>query len=299
MSLSKSVLDPLEYYAHAGLMTDPKEYGLMFDGLPQEIPELCKTVQGVLVHVFWAERQGLKLSEERKQEVNVRPVAEKLHLIKALDDRPLTMAHALEKRLVGNCRDFSVMLCAMLRFQGVPARARCGFGTYFQPGHFEDHWVCEYWKAGEHRWVMVDAQLDAFQREALQIRFDPCDLPKGAFLPGGRAWQLCRDGKADPERFGIFDMHGLWFVLGDFVRDLAALNNVELLPWDSWGFMEKGVDALSAEDMAFLDHLATLSLADNGMFDEIRSLYERSAGLRVPKSIKSYTVQGIRTVEIG
>jgi hypothetical protein len=40
VSLSKSVLDPLEYYARVGLMTDPKEYGLMFDGLPREIPEL-------------------------------------------------------------------------------------------------------------------------------------------------------------------------------------------------------------------------------------------------------------------
>jgi hypothetical protein len=46
----------------------------------------------------------------------------------------------LAKRLVGNCRDFSTMLCAMLRHQGVPARARCGFGAYFLPNHYEDHW---------------------------------------------------------------------------------------------------------------------------------------------------------------
>jgi hypothetical protein len=297
--LARLVSDPLVYYASSGLMTDPKEFGAMFNGLPTSIPELCRVVQGVLVHVFWAERQGLKLSAERKQEVNIRSVADKLALIRKLNDKPLTVARPLEERLVGNCRDFSVMLCAMLRYQGVPARTRCGFGTYFQPDHFEDHWVCEYWKADEQRWVMVDAQLDALQRQVLQIKFDPCDLSMELFLSGGRAWQLCRAGEADPDRFGIFDMHGLWFVLGDFLRDMASLNKLELLPWDSWGFMEKGLDALSAEELALLDHVTTLFSADNGMFDEIRSLYEKSAGLRVPKCVKSYTAKGVQTFEIG
>ena len=155
--LARLVSDPLVYYASAGLMTDPKESGAMFNGLPTSIPELCRVVQGVLVHVFWAERQGLKLSDERKQEVSNRSVADKLAMIRKLNDKPLTVARSPEERLVGNCRDFSVMLCAMLRYQGMPARARCGFGTYSQPDHFEDHWVCEYWKADERRWVMVDA----------------------------------------------------------------------------------------------------------------------------------------------
>jgi hypothetical protein len=69
------------------------------------------------------------------------------------------------------------MLCALLQYQGVPARARCGFGAHFMPGHYEDHWVYEYWKTDEGRWVMVDAQLGDFQRQALQIEFDSCDVP--------------------------------------------------------------------------------------------------------------------------
>ena len=34
-----------------------------------------------------------------------------------------------ERRFVGNCRHFTVLLCAFLRARGVPARARCGFGA--------------------------------------------------------------------------------------------------------------------------------------------------------------------------
>ena len=81
-------------------------------------------MQGLTVHIFWAERSGLHLSDERKQEVELRTIPRRLARTLELDDRPLTQARPLDKRLVGNCRDFSTLLCAILRHQGVPARAR-------------------------------------------------------------------------------------------------------------------------------------------------------------------------------
>ena len=280
--MPESPIHPLEYYTDAGPMTDSGEHAALFDGLPTEIPALCQVVQGVLLHIFWAERYGVTLSEERKQEVNIRPVAQKLARIRELDDRPLTVARPLEKKLVGNCRDFSVLLCAILQHQGVPARARCGFGAYFLPNHYEDHWICEYWNARLARWVMVDAQLDAFQREVLEIKFDPCDVPRDQFLVGGKAWHVCRAGQADPEAFGIFDMHGLWFIRGDLVRDLLALNKVEILPWDGWGLIARRDEELSADDLTLLDHVAELTRVDDPPFAEVRALYEGDDRLRTP-----------------
>jgi len=67
----------------------------------------------------------------------------------ASDDRHLVVARPVEKRLVSRCRNFLLLPLAMLRAKGVPARARCGFGTYFNPGYFEDRWVCEYWSAAD------------------------------------------------------------------------------------------------------------------------------------------------------
>lgn len=291
-------LDPLEYYASHGLMTDPKEYHFLFDGLPKEIPALCHVVQGILVHVFWAERQGLKLPEDRKKELNIRPVAKKLAVIQTTNDSPLTVGRSLEERLVGNCRDFSTMLCAMLRYQNVPSRTRCGFATYFEPGWYEDHWVSEYWNSNEKRWVMVDSQLDAFQRQALQIEFDPYDVPLGHFLPGGRAWQVCRSGEVDPNLFGIFQFHGMGFVRGNLLRDLAALNKVELLPWDCWGLIEKD-EKLSKSDLELLDHVAELTLADNAAFRSLRSVYEKDVRLCVPRVIGSRSPwTGAQTVDL-
>jgi len=215
-----------------------------------------------------------------------------------LDPRPLSEPRAPDRRLVGTCRDYAALFAAVLRHHGIPARARCGFGRYFTPGRFEDHWVGEYWNAGERRWVLVDAQIDDLQRQALSLTFDPLDLPREQFVTGGRAWQLCRAGEADPDLFGIFDMHGLWFVRGNLVRDLAALNRMELLPWDTWGLIEAADADLSPSDLAFLDRMASLSAGDAPEFDVIRAAYERGPGLMVPRTIRSYTESGPRMVEI-
>ncbi|QUL98547.1 MAG: transglutaminase domain-containing protein [Candidatus Fermentithermobacillus carboniphilus] len=108
-----------------------------------------------------------------------RLVSRTLEIITKMDSSPLTVKRSLDRRFLGNCRDFSVFLCSVLREQGIPARARCGFGTYFRPGGFEDHWVCEYWN-GE-RWVIVDAQIHGFQRKTLRIHFDFLDMPRGLY----------------------------------------------------------------------------------------------------------------------
>ena len=149
--------DLLSYYAQPGPLTDPQSCASWLNDLPADIPSLVKVVQGVMVHIFWAERYGLSLSDQRKDEVNLRFIPKMLARLAALDDRPLTAPRELERKLVGNCRDHSTLLCSILRWQGVPARARCGFGAYFMPDHYEDHWVCEYWHAAHQRWILVDA----------------------------------------------------------------------------------------------------------------------------------------------
>lgn len=291
-------ITPLTYYATPGLMTQPGEYATLFEHLPQDISALCHVVQGIMLHIFWAEQYGCQLPESRKSEVQLRSVADKLAHIVDLDQRRLTEIRSLDKRLVGNCRDFSVMLTAMLRHQSVPARARCGFARYFIPDHYEDHWVCEYWHKNQERWVLVDAQLDEFQCEKLSIPFDPLDVPRNQFLVGGKAWQMCRDGQADPNKFGIFDMHGLWFVRGDLVRDVASLNKIELLPWDGWGIIEARDEELSEDDLSFLDRIAELTGDDVPKVDKVRLLYEDDVRLRVPGTIRSYTQMGIQEIEL-
>lgn len=294
----------LHYYATPGPITDPGQYGVLLDSLPDDVPSLTHAIQGLLVHVFWANRYGLILDDIRQEEVQLRYVAKQLARLMELDPRPLNESRDLPQRLVGNCRDFSTLFAAALRHKGVPARARCGFGRYFLPDHYEDHWVGEYWNAVEDRWVMVDAQLDELQQRALAIDFDPFDVPRDQFITGGRAWKICRAGEADPDAFGIHDMHGLWFVRGNLVRDVASLNKMELLPWDVWGlaYVEGGDDALSETDLGALDEMAALSggdAVDEQTFERIRREYEAGENWRVPLVITSFTNAGPQQVNLG
>jgi hypothetical protein len=132
---------------------------------------------------------------------------------------------------------------------------------------------------------MVDSQLDSFQRKALGIDFDPLDVPPEEFITAGRAWEVCRSGRADPEKFGIFDMYGIRFVWGDVVRDFLALNKIEILPWDGgWGFLNQRLsDPLPDEEtLALYDKTARMTLSINEKFPEIRAYYRSEPGFRVP-----------------
>jgi hypothetical protein len=264
-------------------MTQVGDNAHLLKNLPETIPELCKVVQGVILHIFWTEAYDVTLSEERKKEVNLRRFEQMLARIAELDGRAIDTARPPLMRVVGNCRDFSVFLCALLKYNGIPARARCGFGTYFTPGQwYMDHWICEYWNNQEKRWIRVDAQLDSVQLSHLKLAFDPHDLPPGKFLSGAEAWQLCRSGELDPDLCGIFDMKGLWFVQGDLVRDFMALNSMEVLPWDCNEIMGGPEVTISEEDYLLLDRIADLVNSGDEAFEEIRSLYESDERLRMP-----------------
>jgi hypothetical protein len=87
-------------------------------------------------------------------------------------------------------------------------------------------------------------------------------------------------------------MHGLWYVQGQLVRDLGAMNRMELLCWDCWGLGDKGPDDdVSAEELALLDRVAVLTQAGNDAFGELRAIY-KDERLRVPLVVTSYTNAG-------
>lgn len=280
--IKEDVMDVLDYYKQPGIMTSITAHSDMLGELPAGVSGLCKVVQGTMLHVFWAEAYGVELTEDRKKEVNLRRLEDILARIADLDARPVTEVRKPGARVVGNCRDYAVFLCALLRYVGIPARARCGFATYFSPGKYEDHWICEYWNDRDERWVQVDAQLDSIQLEYLKIDFDPHDLPAGKFLNGGQAWQFCRNEEIDPDLFGIFDMKGLWFVQGNLVRDFMALNKVEVLPWDCNELMGGPDLETASEDYKLLDRIADLICTGDSVFSEVRLIYESNERVRMP-----------------
>ncbi|BCH30224.1 hypothetical protein MesoLjLc_21540 [Mesorhizobium sp. L-8-10] len=273
------------YYATHSLMSDPGRHASLVAALPDDVGAIAEALQGLCIYDVVAEPfYGFRVPSERAGEIHLRGVADMLERIVSLDARPLSKARPVEKRLVSRCHHYGLLLVSMLRSKGIPARLRGGFAAYFNAPFFEDHWVAEYWKADEDRWVLADAQLDAVWLARLPGIEKPLDLSSDQFVLAADAWQQCRSGAADATRFGIgfANLRGLWFITGSLVRDLAALEKMEMLPWDVWG-VQAGIDAeLTPSELAFYDRLAAMMADPDRRFTELRESYDADGGLRVP-----------------
>jgi hypothetical protein len=193
---------PLDLYTRPGAMTDPGRHGPLLDALPAAIPDLARAIHGLYIHEHIAPNYGVTLTDGRRNDVHIRPLEARIGRLLELDPRALTEPRPAESRLVANCRHYTTLLVAILRRRGTPARARCGFGAYFEPGLYIDHWVAEYWDLEAARWVRVDAQIDTLQEGLFHPDFDLFDVPHDRFVVAGDAWNGCRTGQLDPRSSG-------------------------------------------------------------------------------------------------
>ena len=239
--MADGVLD----YSRPGLFTTLDAAQLhLIEGLPDDPAGICAVAQGLVIQPHDATAAGL--GPDRITEKDIRAASGLVAVLAALDDSPLRHARETAARVVGTCRHFTVLACAFLRARGIPARARCGFGTYFVEGRGFDHWITEYWAADENRWVRVDTEH--LGRGYVE---HPEDLSPDEFLTGGEAWARFRAGLIDAQTFGVAGTDHAWGpaeISGNAVRDLAALRDREMLPWDEWGRMTDAYEGKTGPD---------------------------------------------------
>lgn len=283
----------LEFYRTQSPWTDPGEHVAMYEDVPDDVGAIVEAVQGAVVHGGLVWLYELEPSEAQQEGAVIRRTDELLARIKALDDAGLEVHRPPEKRLVANCRQFAVLTCSILRAKGIPARARAGYALYtWRHGKYENHWICEYWNADEKRWVQVDAQIDAKQREIMQIDFDTLDMPKGRFVTAGEGFRSYRDGEVAPENFGVgggdtWNAMGWTMAMENVTCDLLALNKVELLPWDTPPFAEKAEDEMSPEDMALIEKAAHLTTNVDTHWPDMREFYETHPTFHMPEGFEN------------
>jgi hypothetical protein len=245
-------------YAVAGPLTMVEtvaEWAL--DDLPEEPVEICQLARHLVIQP--TDAKGVGLAEERFAENQLRPVQGIIGALLAHQPAPLTVPRSPDRRVIGTCRHFAVLSCALLRYRAVAARARCGFATYFQPGQGLDHWITEY-RHGD-RWVRIDSEILGGS-----VVDKPEDLAAGEFLTGGEAWSAFRDGRIDATRFGVCGTEnwGPAEIRGNVVKDLAALNKVEMLPWDEWGRMTASYHGDTGPDYdELIDTVASVCATDD------------------------------------
>jgi hypothetical protein len=271
----------LAFYRSPGLFTRLDGFEDEVEGLPHDVAVIARTVQGLLIQEGLIGAYGVSLPAERIAEKQLHSSVAILARAMSLDSQAIVNPRVPERRVVGVCRHFATLFVAIMRQKGVPARARCGFANYFAARKHVDHWVGEYWNAIEGRWVLVDAQIDDRQCELFRVTFDRLDVPRDRFLVAGDAWRACRNG-TDPMTFGVAEteMWGLVEVYGDLFQDLAALQNIELLPWGWYGL---ATDKSGIGETALIDRLAGISTSANAQaLDELRTMIAEDGRLRPP-----------------
>ncbi len=246
--------------------------------IPSQPVQICRPVHSLVIQPDEAETLGVPAA--RFSENQIRPAGKVIDALLTLDSAPLDVPREPHRRVVGTCRHYALLSCALLRYRGVAARVRCGFATYFQPGQGLDHWITEYWHEADDRWVRIDSEI-----LGQSVLPEPEDLRVGEFLTGGEAWTGFRNGQIDATRFGVYGTEnwGPAEIRGNAIKDLAALNKLEMLPWDEWGRMGASYNGETGADYdQLLDTIAAVCTADDP--SAIADLYA-SDELRVPPEL--------------
>ncbi|MEV0286069.1 transglutaminase domain-containing protein [Kribbella sp. NPDC050820] len=262
-------------YAVQTPYSDPGAHAHLYDALPDDVAGIAAVVRNLVIHYRGG---GIEFTGERLAEIDHRWVSSMLTTDQNRNGTALAEPREPFDRIVGCCRDFTLLTVSALRHKGIPARSRIGFGDYFRDGYHHDHVVAEYW-IGD-RWVMIDAQLDP----SGDHKFDLQDMPRGPFLKAPRGpflsaaevWLGVRSGDLDESLFGIgpeSPIGGGWFIRNYVHYQLAHLQGDELLLWDNWGTM---TDTLDGADIPLTDQIATLLIAsDNEDETATKELAER------------------------
>ncbi|MFI2608278.1 transglutaminase-like domain-containing protein [Kitasatospora sp. NPDC018619] len=275
------------FYLGQSVFSDPGAHLPRYADLPKDPARLARIARNLIIHRLEGRMFHHHIPAQRlHHDAETRYLDDILGLITERDPAPLGHPRAPADRFVGVCRDLALLHCSFLRHVGVPARLRCGFADYLGPDGFHcDHVATEYWD-DRRGWLLADPQLaDPRVAAACQADFDPMDVPRDRFLVAGRAWRTVRADRAAAAAFGVHPpeegpLNGEWFVAHSTRLDLAALNKVETLLWDTWGTGSTNTPHAPYDEVAHL----TVGPVD---LPAVRRLFTEHDALRTPKTVLS------------
>ncbi|WP_410607707.1 transglutaminase domain-containing protein [Amycolatopsis sp. lyj-109] len=289
-----------DFYVSHSRFTDPGPYADWLGATPADLAVLREGASQLVFH-YWGQgaitEHGFPAA--RNDEITLRYAEDMWARLRELDPAPPGEPRPPLHRIVGCCRDFTLLFVSMARHHGIPARVRVGFASYLMPGWYLDHVVAEVRTADG--WRLVEPQLPAGFRDPVDdVEFDLLDVPRDRFLTAPDAWTAARSGALDPARLVVSPdldvpfLRGIPYAWHNLVLDLAALNKHEMLQWDIWGALDDSV-VLAPATAARADELAEL-IADADV-ERLRAAFAAD-DLRVPPVIHTVTPPGQLPVEV-
>ncbi len=220
-------------------VSDPGAAAGLLDALPNDPDALTEISSQLAFHYRGdGDWDANGISVNRAAEINLCYAADMFGRLLELNPS-LSAARRPAERILGCCRDFTMLYVSILRQHQIPARCRVGFASYFEASWWMDHVVAEVWTGC--RWRMVDPELRPGFRAGDGGALDRLDLDADRFLTAPQAWLAVRAGRIDPSRVVVAPLlevpetRGWPQLTHNLVHDLSCLNGVELLLWQDWG----------------------------------------------------------------
>ncbi|MFI7600528.1 transglutaminase domain-containing protein [Actinoplanes sp. NPDC049681] len=276
-------------YTRQSAYSDPREFAGLLAELPADVPALGAAVRNLVVHYRGS---GIDFAPDRLEEIESRWVDRMIaHDQRRFPGSLLTPERAPEDRIVGCCRDYTLLTVAALRSHGVPARSRVGFAAYLDADFHFDHVITEWWDGS--RWRAADTQLDP----EWGMPVDTLDVPlsAGGLEPASQVWTAFRRGELDPTGYGVHPaspIRGGWFIRNYVLNETAHRYGDELLLWDGFGVMSQELDG----DLGLIDEVAALLIAadagDDAAERKLAAWYAADDRLHPATTIESFSPRG-------
>ena len=290
----------IDFYKETSLYTDLGLYKEFAKSLPDDIKELCHLQRHQIIHPFDMKDKEMrnnsnsfygdmtKLKETSLCfENDLYPTAISMLAELLRRNKNYTIDRPIEDKIHVCCREQAILLAAILKAKGIPARVRSGFANYACLGNGAgDHWITEYYNEEKGRWTLVDAAM-YFDDETLKeygIDFDLIDIPRDKFIFGAEAYLKLRNKEmsdkdiyysSTPRTYGLKGaLHGLFY-------DFHSLMNNEIIFLHLPKYIVDKNLELSEEEYIELDNLAELTLNPDDNFEKLLEIWNNNTKFRI------------------
>ena len=288
----------LEHYRKTGTFTYAGGYGDYFRSLPEEISVLGRLICGQVIHrvtlkegntnanvaLLYGDMNRYPWYRMRcEDDVFLTASALTAELVR-LDERGFVRDRQVENKLVVTCRYVSVLMSAILKAKGIPARCRAGFAPYFKQGLSMDHWINQYFSEKEGRWITFDA--DGFYEEG-GMPLSQYDMQEDSFDWAAKAFLAVRRGETDGRQYIFADTLGTCSfpaIVRYLIYDFHALMNNELTYTFLPAYLDGRLDKLTEKELKEMDRLAEWILEPDKYFDELCMLWNQERKFRILNS---------------